>query len=221
MIGLFVSYDDSSVQEAAALGKKVKNLPNEEFYLGSEERLEFENKELVDQKKATIREKDELQQSLSDSMANAQSLRQKIDGLENQLEAKDDLVRAQKVEPVTSPISVAEKEEKKEDFKETLVKWSLSNTTLVFPLNLQIANDAISPSELNWSGTDPNKSWTNVVRAIRFYRNSMNIRWSHRKTVITFSQRFHWIILISYNWWNRFTRSVKNLWEETLLVCHL
>lgn len=174
MIGLFVSYDDSSVQEAAVLGKKVKNLEaNEEFYLGLKKRLEFENKELVDQKKATIREKDELQQSLSDSMANAQSLRQKIDGLENQLsEAKDDLVRAQKVEPVTSPISVAEKEEKKEDFKETLVKWSLSNTTLVFPLNLQIANDAISLQNSTGQVRIPIKVGQ-TVRAIRFYRNSM------------------------------------------------
>ena len=38
MIGLFVSYDDSSVQEAATLGKKVKKLEaNEEFYLNQRE----------------------------------------------------------------------------------------------------------------------------------------------------------------------------------------
>ena len=41
MIGLFVSYDDSAVQEAATLEKKVKKLEaNEEFYLGLKRRLE-------------------------------------------------------------------------------------------------------------------------------------------------------------------------------------
>ena len=99
MIGLFVSYDDSAVQEAATLGKKVKKLEaNEEFFLDLKKRLEFENEELVDSVKITALEKDELAQSLSSSMADAEALREKIEGLEDELsEAKDDLVRAKKL----------------------------------------------------------------------------------------------------------------------------
>jgi len=99
MIGLFVSYDDSAVQEAATLGKKVKKLEaNEEFYLGLKRRLENENKELVEQEKQTRKEKEEIANNLSNSMTESQNLRGEIDRLEDQLsEAKDDLVRALKV----------------------------------------------------------------------------------------------------------------------------
>ena len=64
MVGLFVSYDDSSVQQAATLEKKVKKLEaNEEFYLGLKKRLEAENKELVAQEEDTAEERDDIANS--------------------------------------------------------------------------------------------------------------------------------------------------------------
>ena len=147
MIGLFVSYDDSSVQEAATLGKKVKKLEaNEEFYLGLKRRLEEENKELVEQEKLTRKEKEEIAGNLSDSMTEAQNLRGEIERLEDELsEAKDDLVRAQKVE-AAKPVQVSD-EKKKERIKsltEEMLAWAKSNSTLAFPIEVEIRNKHIT-----------------------------------------------------------------------------
>ena len=147
MVGLFVSYDDSSVQEAATLGKQVKKLEaNEEFYLGLKRRLEEENKDLVEQEKNTRKEKDEIASNLSNSMTEAQNLRGEIKRLEDELsEAKDDLVRAQKVEPVKpSQISNEKKVEQMKSLKEEMLAWAKSNTTLAFPLEVEIRNKHIT-----------------------------------------------------------------------------
>ena len=52
-------------------------------------------------------------------------------------EAKDDLVRAQKVEPVVTPKVTETPVEEVEDFKGKIVSWSKSNTTLVFPMTVE------------------------------------------------------------------------------------
>lgn len=172
MVGLFVSYDDSSVQQAATLEKKVKKLEaNEEFYLGLKKRLEAENKELVAQEEDTAEERDDIANSLSESMAESQNLREKIGQLEEQLsEAKDDLVRAQKVEPVVTPKVTETPVEEVEDFKETIVSWSKSNTTLVFPMTVQIAQKAISLQNRTGQVRVPVKVGQ-VVKALRYYRD--------------------------------------------------
>ena len=147
MVGLFVSYDDSAVQEAATLGKKVKKLEaNEEFYLGLKRRLEDENKELVEQEKQTRKEKDEIAGNLSNSMSEAQSLRGEIDRLEDQLsEAKDDLVRAQKVEAVKLPeVSDEKKAERIKSATEEMLAWAKKNTTMVYPLEVEVLNKHIT-----------------------------------------------------------------------------
>jgi len=174
MIGLFVSYDDSAVQEAATLGKKVKKLEaNEEFFLDLKKRLEFENEELVDSVKITAMEKDELAQSLSSSMADAEVLREKIAGLEADLsEAKDDLVRAQKVEPISKPLVSEETlTKRKEDFKSKILEWSKNNTTLIFPLEVKLLKDAISLQNRTGQVRIPVKVGQ-IVRALKYYPNS-------------------------------------------------
>ena len=147
MIGLFVSYDDSAVQEAATLGKKVKKLQaNEEFYLGLKRRLEDENKELVEQEKQTRKEKEEIANNLSNSMTESQNLRGEIDRLEDQLsEAKDDLVRAQKVEATKLPeVSNEKKMERIKSVTEEILAWAKKNTTLVYPLEIEVLNKHIT-----------------------------------------------------------------------------
>ena len=147
MIGLFVSYDDSAVQEAATLGKKVKKLEaNEEFYLGLKRRLEDENKELVEQEKQTRKEKEQIANNLSNSMAESQNLRGEIDRLEDQLsEAKDDLVRAQKVEATKLPeVSSEKKMEWIKSATEEMLTWAKNNTTLVYPLEIEVLNKHIT-----------------------------------------------------------------------------
>ena len=147
MIGLFVSYDDSAVQEAATLGKKVKKLEaNEEFYLGLKRRLENENKELVEQEKQTRKEKEEIANNLSNSMTESQNLRGEIDRLEDQLsEAKDDLVRAQKVEATKLPeVSNEKKMERIKSVTEEMLTWAKKNTTLVYPLEIEVLNKHIT-----------------------------------------------------------------------------
>ena len=147
MIGLFVSYDDSAVQEASSLGKKVKKLEaNEEFYLGLKRRLEDENKELLEIEKSTKREKDEIANNLSESMSEAQTLRGQIEQLEDQLsEAKDDLVRARKVEPIkVAPTSPAKKAEASKSLQEEMLAWAKKNTTLIFPLEIELRNNHIT-----------------------------------------------------------------------------
>ena len=101
MVKLFVASDDSSVREAATLTKKVEKLEaNEKFYLDLKKRLEFDNQELVDKEKAARKENQELADNLSQSMSDSQDLRNQLRSKERELsEAKDDLVRAQKVEP--------------------------------------------------------------------------------------------------------------------------
>jgi len=147
MVGLFVSYDDSAVQEAATLGKKVKKLEaNEEFYLGLKRRLESENKELVEQEKLTRKEKEEIASNLSDSMTEAQDLRGEIERLEDELsEAKDDIVRAQQVQTV-KPVQVSneKKEERKKSLKEEMLAWAKKNSTLVYPLEIEVRNKHIT-----------------------------------------------------------------------------
>ena len=146
MIGLFVSYDDSSIQEAATLGKKVKKLEaNEEFYLGLKRRLEDENKELVEQEKLTKKEKEEIASNLSSSMMEAQSLRQEIETLEDKLsEAKDDIVRAQRVERVKPQIASAKKAEVSKSLTEEMLSWAKNNSTLVYPVEVKIRNKNIT-----------------------------------------------------------------------------
>ena len=147
MVGLFVSYDDSSVQKAANLGKQVKKLEaNEEFYLGLKRRLEEENKELVEQEKQTRKEKEEIASNLSDSMTESQNLRGQIQRLEDELsEAKDDLVRAQKVEQIKlEAVSDEKKAERQKSLIEEMLVWAKKNSTLLYPLEIEVRNKHIT-----------------------------------------------------------------------------
>ena len=118
------------------------------------------------------KEKEEVASNLSQSMSEAQDLRGQIDRLEDELsEAKDNLVRAQKVQPVEVPVEPQVNEEEKQDFKETLVTWTKSNTTLVFPLSVLIAKDAISLQNNTGQVRIPVKVGQ-TVKALRFYPNS-------------------------------------------------
>ena len=144
MVGL--SSAEICLQEAT-LGKKVKKLEaNEEFYLGLKRRLEDENKELVEQEKQTRKEKEEIANNLSNSMTESQNLRGEIDRLEDQLsEAKDDLVRAQKVESTKLPeVSNEKKMERIKSVTEEMLAWAKKNTTLVYPLEIEVLNKHIT-----------------------------------------------------------------------------
>ena len=152
--------------------KSQKTRSKRRIFLGLKKRLEFENEELLESMKANAMEKDELAQSLSNSMTEAESLRVKIVDLEEDLsEAKDDLVRAQKVEPVEMPIVADTKEERKEEYKETILKWSKINSTLVFPLEVKITKDAISLQNRTGQVRIPVKVGQ-VVKALKYYPNS-------------------------------------------------
>ena len=62
--------------------------------------------------------------------------------------------------------------EEVEDFKETIVSWSKSNTTLVFPMTVQIAKKAISLQNRTGQVRVPVKVGQ-VVKALRYYRRQL------------------------------------------------
>ena len=147
MVGLLVSMDDSSVREAITLSKKVKKLEaNEEFYLGLKKKLEDENQILVDHGKTLEDEKEKLALGISRSMDDVQGLKDQLRTKERELsEAKDDIVRAQrvKVEPaakITEPTEPVVSQ----SLVDQALAWSKTHTTLVFPLALQIKEKDIT-----------------------------------------------------------------------------
>jgi hypothetical protein len=78
-------------------------------------------------------------------MMEAQSLRQEIETLEDKLsEAKDDIVRAQRVERVKPQIASAKKAEVSKSLTEEMLSWAKNNSTLVYPVEVKIRNKNIT-----------------------------------------------------------------------------
>ncbi len=146
MVGLLVSMDDTSAREAVTLAKKVEKLEaNEEFYLGLKKKLEDENQELVQKEKSLINEKEELALNISRSMESIQDLKDQLKDKERELsDAKDDIVRAQRIRPEPIVNKVVPKEPVvSQSLVEQAVGWSKTHTTLVFPMSIQIKDKPI------------------------------------------------------------------------------
>ena len=146
MVGLLVSMDDTSAREAVTLAKKVEKLEaNEEFYLGLKKKLEDENQELVQKEKSLINEKEELALNISRSMESIQDLKDQLKDKERELsDAKDDIVRAQRIRPEPIVNKVVPKEPVvSQSLVEQAVGWSKTHTTLVFPMSIQIKEKPI------------------------------------------------------------------------------
>jgi hypothetical protein len=147
MVGLLVSMDDSAAREAVTLAKKVDKLEaNEEFYLGLKKKLEDENQILVDDSKALASEKEKLSGEISKSMEDIQALKDQLRAKDRELsEAKDDIVRAQRIKPEPSR---QEKEASAPAISQSLVDqalaWSKTHTTLCFPIALKIKEKDIT-----------------------------------------------------------------------------
>ena len=146
MVGLYVSIDDSAEREAETLSKKVEELSaNEEFYLGLKKRLEDENQEMVQKEKDLIKEKNELASTISKSMQEVQDLKDDLRVKDRELsQAKDDIVRAQRVSPEQSKITKKADPVVSQSLLEQALKWSKTHTTMIFPMSVKIKEKAIT-----------------------------------------------------------------------------
>jgi len=174
MIALFLADDDTALQEAASVISKVKKLEaNEDFYLGLKKRLEDENKELVDREKDVNKEKEELANNLSDAMSETQDLRMQLKKVEDELsEAKDDLVRAQKVTPaqsISEPTN--EKQELAETTQDKIMQWARNNSTMAFPVLLQVKETPVTLQDRGGNVKIP-VSVGKSVKALKFHPSS-------------------------------------------------
>ena len=175
MVALFVASDDSSVREAATLTKKVEKLEaNEKFYLDLKKRLEFDNQELVDKEKAARKENQELADNLSQSMSDSQDLRNQLRSKERELsEAKDDLVRAQKVEPKKPMVAetVEDKPQVSQTAMDEVLAWTRNNSTLAFPIVIEVKETAVTLQDRGGQVKIP-VSPGQSVRATKFHPSS-------------------------------------------------
>ncbi len=146
MIGLFVSIDDSAERKVSTLSKEVEKLEaNEEFYLGLKKRLEDENLEMVQKEKSLIKEKSELASTISRSMQDVQDLKDDLREKERELsQAKDDIVRAQRVSPVRPKEKIQTEPVVSKSLLEKALEWSKTHTTMVFPMSVRIKDKAIT-----------------------------------------------------------------------------
>ena len=177
MIGLFVASDDSSINEAKTLAKKVDKLEaNEDFYLGLKKRLEDENQELVQELK--IRQEDfqkenaELAQDLSESMTNSQDLLNRLRQTEQELsEARDDLVRAKRPTAPSKELSASDERKLGKSSIEQVMGWAKSNSSLAFPLVLKLKNKGLTLQDQSGSVRMP-VAVGESVRALRYHPSS-------------------------------------------------
>ena len=147
MVGLLVSMDDSAAREAVTLSKKVEKLEaNEEFYLGLKKKLEDENLDLVENGKSLVEEKEQLASTISRSMEDIQDLKDQLRTKDRELsQAKDDIVRAQRI----SPEPMVQKSLPKEPVisksaVEEAIEWSKTHTTLVFPMLVTVKDKPVT-----------------------------------------------------------------------------
>jgi CRP-like cAMP-binding protein len=147
MIGLFVSIDDSVAQRAEDLAKKVDKLEkNEAFYLTLKKRLESENEDMVKQTKSLAQEKEALEKEVNRAEDDMADLRSEVRSLERDLsKAKDDVVRAQRVDTSAMADKLEEaKNQAIEKFTNDVTEWAKKNTTLAFPVEVQLLNEKIT-----------------------------------------------------------------------------
>ncbi len=146
MIGLFVSIDDSVAERADTLAKKVEKLEkNESFYLQLKKQLEGENAEMVDQTNSLKQAKDDLENEVAESAEKIDDLKDEVRSLERELsKAKDDIVRAQRAVPEkTAQVESAEPKISK-SFVQEVLAWANKNSTLAFPCEISISNQAVT-----------------------------------------------------------------------------
>jgi CRP-like cAMP-binding protein/flagellar basal body-associated protein FliL len=150
LIGVFMASDDSSESVATGLADKVAKLEaNEEFYLGLKKKLEDENKELTKERKELSSKNETLTEELaskeSRSMSDIQGLRDQLSQTKRELsEAKDDIVRAQRVVPVqpeAKPVSPVKTSKSEAD---EILAWAKRNTTLIFPCAIKVTRQTVT-----------------------------------------------------------------------------
>ena len=147
MVGLLVSMDDSAARQVVTLGKQVEKLEaNEDFYLGLKKKLEDENQELVQKGKSLTEEKDELALNISRSMEDIQDLKEQLRQKDRELsQAKDDIVRAQRVAPKTvAPQTKPTAPQVPKSLIEQALAWSKTHTTLVFPMAVKVQDKPVT-----------------------------------------------------------------------------
>lgn len=146
MIGLFISIDDSIAERANTLAQKVEKLEkNEDFYLQLKKQLEGENAEMVSETNLLRQDKESLKKELAASSEKVDDLKDEIRSLERDLsKAKDDIVRAQRAQPV---------EVKKEDegalnvpktFVDGVLNWAHKFSTLAFPTEIIVSGSPVT-----------------------------------------------------------------------------
>jgi len=150
LIVVFLSSDDSSQVADAGLADKVVALEaNEEFYLGLKKKLEDENRELTKEGKQLSLTNETLSEELaskeSSSMSEIQELRDQLRQTKSELsDAKDDVVRAQRVAPVqpstkpSGPVPTSKSE------AEEILAWAKRNTTLIFPCAIKVTKQTVT-----------------------------------------------------------------------------
>ncbi|MBT3667208.1 MAG: cyclic nucleotide-binding domain-containing protein [Opitutae bacterium] len=139
LVAMFVATEDPSVQQGEDLSQEVEELKaNEEFYLGLKQKLEAENKNLVQEKSELAQAKDELSQNIAKLMSSEQALRDDVRGLERKLsDARDDIVRAGSMAKAQEKAATRVEKEVDQTESDAILAWARRNTTLVFPVILK------------------------------------------------------------------------------------
>ena len=145
LVAMFVTGDDSSVEQGVDLTEEVEELKaNEEFYLGLKKKLEAENKGLADDKEELASAKKELEGNIAQLISSEQNLRDDVRGLERKLsDARDDIVRAGSMAKATEKSVVQEEAKISKSEGDQVIDWARRNTTLIFPITLKVLKPVI------------------------------------------------------------------------------
>ena len=177
LVGMFIASDDSSVREAASLTEKVKVLEDDEkFYLGQKKKDEDEKNMLIKERKELSSKNETLTEELasteSRSMSDIQELRDQLRETRRDLsDAKDDIVRAQRVTPAQPTTRPSAPVETSKSETEKILAWAKKNTTLIFPCAVKVTKQTVTLQDANKVAKIP-VPVGGVLRAARFHPTS-------------------------------------------------
>ncbi len=146
MVGLFLSIDDSIQERADSLAGKVEKLEkNETFYLDLKKRLEGENAEMAEQTKSLLLEKQNLENKVAKAEGDLDDLKSEVRSLERDLgEAKDDLVRARRVQQPEPSASDSDQPNVSDAFVDSVLGWAKRYSTVAFPVEVIVKSELVT-----------------------------------------------------------------------------
>ena len=162
MFGLYNAYDHDAPDQVLALAEELESMKkNEAFYLDLKKRIEGENQELVSINNDFKKQKELDSKQLLSLQEELSHKDYEFDVLKSELAStKDELAKLIDIQTVAVEEEIADADPSEtyvplvpQDFIDEIKAWTQTNSTLAFPIEVEVVNSTVSLADLTLTAT--------------------------------------------------------------------